>query len=184
MLSGGAFILSLVINLINSNPKQPLKMLWDSLYSGPNHHSMEKAVWLNHSDSEASLGRSPVVQWDGIWCNILGSGRDGWLGQGGLGQGSLLKGILKVSSLNLGDDARPKKHQRKMRLFRVPPSRCKYKYPENYILNVNKMSGLVISTKKFMDLSWTLVCSRVGLTSICKFPDITLTAAMFSPTTL
>ena len=41
-----------------------------------------------------------------------------------------------------------------MRLFRVPPPRCKYKYQENYILNVNKMSGgLVITRKKIYGLS-------------------------------
>lgn len=151
MLSGGVTILSLVINLINSNPKQPLKMLWDSLlYSGPNHHSMEKAVWLNpfwlwsfsREESCSPVGWD-LVQYPREW--------EGWLvrtGRPGAGNWPS-QGILKVNDLNLGDDARPKKHQRKMRLFRVPPSRCKYKYPENYILNVNKMSGgLVISTKK------------------------------------
>ena len=100
MLSGGVTILSLVINLINSNPKQPLKMLWDSLlYSGPNHHSMEKAVWLNPFwlwSFHGSLGRSPVVQWDGILVQCPREW-EGWLvrtGRPGAGT-DLLKAFSK-----------------------------------------------------------------------------------------
>ena len=62
-------------------------MLRDNLlYSGPNHHSMETAIWLNPFwlwRSHGSLGRSPVVQWDGILVQCPSFGldfRDGLLG--------------------------------------------------------------------------------------------------------
>ena len=59
------------------------------LYSGPNHHGMETAVWLNQFwlwRSHGSPGKNPVGQWDRILCNVPESVRDGWLGQDSLGQ--------------------------------------------------------------------------------------------------